>query len=151
MAFIIKPLVTEKMTKMTDESSEVKKLRARSKKAIETKNAVAEKISYTVKSKTRARKGLPEETREKTIYRYEKPAQVKYGFIVKPEANKLEIKKEIENLYNVTVIAVNTCRYAGKRSSRYTRAGLVKGQKNAFKKVIVTLKEGDTIDFYSNI
>ena len=80
-----------------------------------------------------------------------KKATPKYGFIVKPEANKIEIKKEIESLYNVTVIDVNTIRYAGKRSSRYTRAGLVKGQKNAFKKAIVTLKEGDTIDFYSNI
>ena len=87
MAFIIKPLVTEKMTKIT----------------------------------------------------------------VKPEANKLEIKKEIESLYNVTVLDVNTCRYAGKRSSRYTKAGLIRGQKNAFKKAIVTLKEGDVIDFYSNI
>lgn len=151
MAFIIKPLVSEKMTKITDKSSEVKTLRARTQKAIESKNAVAEKHTYVVKSKTRAKKGLPEETREKTIYKYQKPALVKYGFIVKPEANKLEIKKEIESLYNVTVIAVNTCRYAGKRSSRYTRAGLVKGQKNAFKKAIVTLKEGDTIDFYSNI
>ena len=46
---------------------------------------------------------------------------------------------------------MNTIRYAGKRQSRYTRAGLVKGQKNAYKKAIVTLKEGDTIDFYSNI
>ena len=80
-----------------------------------------------------------------------KKATPKYGFIVKPEANKIEIKNEIEALYNVTVIAVNTIRYAGKRSSRYTKAGLVKGQKNAYKKAIVTLKEGDTIDFYSNI
>ena len=80
-----------------------------------------------------------------------KKAEVKYGFIVKPEANKIEIKKEIESLYNVTVLDVNTIRYAGKRSSRYTKAGLIKGQKNAFKKAIVTLKDGDTIDFYSNI
>ena len=80
-----------------------------------------------------------------------KKAEAKYGFIVRPEANKLEIKKEVEGLYNVTVIDVNTVRYAGKRQSRYTRAGLVKGQKNAYKKAIVTLKEGDTIDFYSNI
>lgn len=97
MANIIKPLVTEKMTKVTE------------------------------KQPTR------------------------YGFIVRPEANKLELKKEIEGLYNVTVIEVNTVRYAGKRSSRYTKAGLVKGQKNAFKKAIVTLKDGETIDFYSNI
>ena len=80
-----------------------------------------------------------------------KKAQSKYGFIVKPEANKIEIAKEVESLYNVTVIDVNTARYAGKRSSRYTKAGLVRGHKNAFKKAIVTLKEGDTIDFYSNI
>ncbi len=77
--------------------------------------------------------------------------QNKFGFIVRPDANKIEIKKEVEALYNVTVLAVNTCRYAGKRKSRYTRAGLIRGQKNAFKKAIVTLKEGETIDFYSNI
>lgn len=75
----------------------------------------------------------------------------RYGFIVRPEANKIEIKKEIEGLYNVKVVDVNTMRYAGKRSSRYTRAGLIRGQKNAFKKAIVTIKEGETIDFYSNI
>ena len=74
-----------------------------------------------------------------------------YGFIVRPDANKLQIKSEVENLYNVTVLDVNTMRYAGKRSSRYTRAGLVRGQKSAYKKAIVTLKAGDEIDFYSNI
>ena len=71
--------------------------------------------------------------------------------VVRPEANKLESKKEVEDLYHVTVVDVNTASYAGKRSSRYTKAGLVKGQKSAFKKAIVTLKEGETIDFYSNI
>ena len=97
MAFIIKPLVTEKMTKITEKQEN------------------------------------------------------RFGFIVRPEANKLQIKKEVEDTYNVTVISVNTARYAGKRSSRYTKAGLVKGQKPAFKKAIVTLKEGESIDFYSNI
>ena len=97
MAFIIKPLITEKMTKITDK--------------------------------------FPN----------------RFGFIVRPDANKLQIKKEVEDMYQVTVVDVNTCRYAGKRMSRYTRAGLVKGQKNAFKKAIVTLKGGETIDFYSNI
>ncbi|MCH3994567.1 MAG: 50S ribosomal protein L23 [Prevotella sp.] len=97
MAFIIKPLVTEKQTKVTDKYPN------------------------------------------------------RYGFIVEPEANKLQIKSEVEKLYKVTVIDVNTMRYAGKRQSRYTKAGMVKGQKNAFKKAIVTLKDGDTIDFYSNI
>ena len=97
MAFIIKPLVTEKM------------------------NAITEKQSN------------------------------RYGFIVRPEANKLQIKSEVEARYNVTVEDVNTLNYAGKRSARYTKAGLIKGQKNAFKKAIVTLKEGDVIDIYSNI
>jgi ribosomal protein L23 len=62
-----------------------------------------------------------------------------------------EIKNEVEALYNVTVVDVNTIRYAGKNKSRYTRAGIINGRTNAFKKAIVTLKEGDTIDFYSNI
>lgn len=75
----------------------------------------------------------------------------RFGFIVRPEANKVEIKKEVEALYNVTVVEVNTMRYAGKNKSRYTRSGLINGRTNAFKKAIVTLKEGDTIDFYSNI
>ena len=75
----------------------------------------------------------------------------RFGFIVRPDADKLQIKKEVEDFYNVTVVDVNTMRYAGKRQARYTRAGLVRGQKSAFKKAIVTLKEGDTIDFYSNI
>ena len=75
----------------------------------------------------------------------------RFGFIVRPEANKLEIKKEVENLYNVTVVDVNTMRYAGKNKSRYTKSGLICGRRNAYKKAIVTLKEGDTIDFYSNI
>ena len=97
MAFIIKPLVTEKQTKITEKNPS------------------------------------------------------RYGFIVRPEANKRQMKKEVESLYHVTVVDVNTLRYAGKRLSRYTKAGLIKGQKNAFKKAIVTVKEGDTIDFYSNI
>ncbi len=71
MAFIIKPLVTEKQTKMTDKRPN------------------------------------------------------RYGFVVKPEANKLQIKDEVEKLYKVTVTDVNTIRYAGKRQSRYTKAGMV--------------------------
>lgn len=150
MGFIIKPLVTEKMTKITDKSSEGKKLKTANKKVAERKGATEEKFSYSVYKK---RQGKVEKVadKEKTIYTYTKPTCIKYGFIVKPEANKLEIKQEIERLYNVTVINVNTARYAGKRQARYTKAGLVKGQKPAFKKAIVTVKEGDTIDFYSNI
>lgn len=74
----------------------------------------------------------------------------RFGFIVRPEANKLEIKSEIEALYNVTVVDVNTLKYSGKSKSRYTKSGIINGRTNAYKKAIVTLKEGDTIDFYSN-
>ena len=74
-----------------------------------------------------------------------------FGFIVRPEANKIEIKKEVEAKYNVNVVSVNTMNYAGKRKSRYTKAGVIKGKTKAFKKAIVTLQEGETIDFYSNI
>ena len=69
----------------------------------------------------------------------------RFGFVVRPNANKLEIKSEIEALYNVTVLEVNTMRYAGKNKSRYTKSGLINGRTNAYKKAIVTLKEGDTI------
>jgi large subunit ribosomal protein L23 len=75
----------------------------------------------------------------------------KFGFIVRPEANKIEIRKEVEAKYNVNVVSVNTMNYAGKRKSRYTKTGVIKGRTNAFKKAIVTLREGETIDFYSNI
>ena len=97
MAFIIRPLVTEKMTQITDKRSN------------------------------------------------------RYGFVVTPDANKIQIKEEVERLYNVTVVEVNTLLYMGKRSQRYTKAGMIRGKKSAFKKAIVTLKEGETIDFYSNI
>lgn len=97
MGYIIKPLVTEKMTALTEKQNNV------------------------------------------------------FGFVVRPEANKLQIKAEIEGRYNVNVISISTMRYAGKNKSRYTRAGMIKGRTNAFKKAIVTLSEGETIDFYSNI
>jgi len=75
----------------------------------------------------------------------------RYGFIVQKNSNKLEIKKAIEEIYGVDVTEVNTMNYAGKTKSRYTKAGVIKGSGNAFKKAIVTLAEGETIDFYSNI
>lgn len=96
MAFIIKPLISEKMTRLMEQEN-------------------------------------------------------KFGFVVKPEANRLQIKAEVEARYGVTVTDVNTMVYAGKSKSRYTRAGLLRGRTNAFKKAIVTVKEGETIDFYSNI
>jgi large subunit ribosomal protein L23 len=88
-------------------------------------------------------------TEKLTMITEKKPSRV--GFRVSPDANKLQIKKAIEEMYSVVVEDVNTINYSGKRKSRYTKAGLVKGRQNAFKKAIVTLKEGDTIDFFSNI
>ncbi len=74
-----------------------------------------------------------------------------YTFCVSPEANKYQIKSLVEDLYGVKVASVNTMNYEGKRKQRYTKAGLINGKKPAFKKAVVTLAEGETIDFYSNI
>ena len=74
-----------------------------------------------------------------------------YGFIVEKKANKVEIKKAVEKYYNVTVENVNTMIYGGKRKNRFTKTGLIKGKKNSYKKAVVTLVDGDTIDLYSNI
>ena len=75
----------------------------------------------------------------------------RYGFVVDRNATKPQIKKAVESLYNVTVDSVNTMVYGGKVKSRYTKGGVITGKTNAFKKAIVTLVEGDSIDFYSNI
>lgn len=74
-----------------------------------------------------------------------------YGFVVDRNANRIEIGRAVEEHYNVTVLRVNTMQYQGKRRSRYTRHGLSTGRTAAFKKAIVTLKDGDSIDFFSNI
>ena len=74
-----------------------------------------------------------------------------FGFIVDKHANKLQIKSEVEDLYGVEVLSVNTMNYSGKNKSRYTKSGMISGKTKAFKKAIVTLTEGETIDFFSNI
>jgi large subunit ribosomal protein L23 len=75
----------------------------------------------------------------------------RYAFKVGRKANKLEIKKAIEEFYGVTVVNVNTAVVPGKNKTRYTKAGFVKGQKPAYKKAHVTVAEGETIDLYGNI
>jgi large subunit ribosomal protein L23 len=75
----------------------------------------------------------------------------KYGFIVEMNANKVEIKKEVEKMYGVTVESVNTMRYQGKQKSRYTKSKVVTGRTAGFKKAIVTVADGEVIDFYSGI
>lgn len=75
----------------------------------------------------------------------------RYGFIVHKKANKVQIKNAVEELYGVDVQAVNTMNYSGKNKSRNTTSGVITGRTNSYKKAIVTLAEGETIDFYSNI
>jgi large subunit ribosomal protein L23 len=75
----------------------------------------------------------------------------RYGFVVRREATKFQIKKAVESLYNVSVESVNTMVYAGKIKSRFTKAGLISGKTTSYKKAIVTLAKGESIDFYSNI
>ena len=75
----------------------------------------------------------------------------RFGFVVDRRATKIDIKKAVEALYDVKVTAVNTMNYQGKKKSRYTKAGVIEGRTASFKKAIVTLVEGDNIDFYSNI
>lgn len=75
----------------------------------------------------------------------------RYGFVVDKKANKIEIKKAIEEMYGVSVSKVRTMNYTGKPRSRNTKGGAVTGRTKSFKKAIVALVEGDTIDFYSNV
>ena len=75
----------------------------------------------------------------------------RYGFIVDRSANKIEIKNAVEQAYGVSVASVNTVNYHGKRKSRYTKAGILRGRMNHFKKAYVTLAGEDKIDFYANI
>lgn len=75
----------------------------------------------------------------------------RYGFVVDRNANKIQIKEAVEKMYGVSVNQVNTMNYNGKHKTRYTKTGWVQGRTNQFKKAIVTLIDGDAIDFYSNI
>ena len=75
----------------------------------------------------------------------------RFGFVVAKKANKVEIKKAVEKAYGVSVLDVNTMIYRADRSTKFTKSGMITGKTSAYKKAIVELKEGDNIDFYSNI
>jgi large subunit ribosomal protein L23 len=75
----------------------------------------------------------------------------RYGFLVDKRANKLQIKKAIKDVYGVEVDSVNTMVMRGKTKTRYNKTGFVKGSESNYKKAIITLAKGETIDFYSNI
>jgi len=75
----------------------------------------------------------------------------RFVFKVDHRANKIQIKSAVEEMYGVNVLAVNTMKYTGKLKTRSTKAGIVSGRIATYKKAIVTLKDGETIDFYNNL
>ena len=75
----------------------------------------------------------------------------KFSFIVDTKANKVQVKKAVEKTYDVNVVSVNTINVLGKSVSKFTKTGIVSGRKPSYKKAIVQLKEGEFIDFYSQI
>jgi large subunit ribosomal protein L23 len=74
----------------------------------------------------------------------------KYSFVVAPDANKIEIKHAVEEYYSVTVTDVNTMHVPAKKKSQYRNGRMAVGYKNGFKKAIVTLTEGEYINFYGD-
>jgi large subunit ribosomal protein L23 len=74
-----------------------------------------------------------------------------YSFEVALEANKIEIAKAVEKKFKVTVLSVRTLTVKGKRKTQLTRRGRFEGRTNTWKKALVTLKEGDKIDYFENV
>ena len=91
---------------------------------------------------------------EKTSKMIEEKGQ--YTFIVNAQANKIEVKKAIEKMYNVTVESVNTINYSGNPKTRYTKSKVITGHSPNYRKAIITTAKGEDgereiIDFYDNI
>ncbi|MEX0681208.1 MAG: 50S ribosomal protein L23 [Balneolales bacterium] len=76
----------------------------------------------------------------------------KYAFEVVRTAAKTDIKKAIEELYpEINVTKVNTMTNPGKPKGRHTRRGFISGKTTATKKAIISIKEGQEIDFFTEI
>ena len=75
----------------------------------------------------------------------------RYAFVVDRKVNKIQIKQAVAEMYDVTVDSVRTMVCIGKKRTRGTKSGMIVGKTSTYKKAIVTLVEGDSIDFYSNI
>jgi len=75
----------------------------------------------------------------------------RYGFVVNRKANKIQVKQAVESMYGVSVASVNTMVIPGKKRSRNTKSKFIVGRTSAYKKAIVTLADGNSIDFFSNI
>ena len=88
---------------------------------------------------------------EKTEILSENEDTPKYTFLVNKSANKIEIAKAVEDMFNVRVKSVNTMIMPAKAKSRMTKSGILKGRVSAYKKAIVTLPQGEVIDFYGEV
>ncbi len=75
----------------------------------------------------------------------------RFGFVVDKKANKIQIKNAVEATYGVNVVSVNTMNVRPDRTVKYTKSGLISGKTTAYKKAVVQIQEGETIDFYNNI
>lgn len=75
----------------------------------------------------------------------------RYGFVVDRKSNKIQIKNAIEAAYGVNIVAVNTMNVRPDRSVKYTKSGMISAKTNAYKKAVVEVQEGETINFYNNI
>ena len=75
----------------------------------------------------------------------------KYGFVVDYNTNKIEIAKAIEKKFEVNVVSVNTIRYKGKTKTQFTKKGRFTGKTPRFKKAIITIKEGQTLDLFEEV
>ena len=75
----------------------------------------------------------------------------RYGFVVDKKANKIQIKNAVESAYGVKIVAINTMNVRPGRSVKYTKSEMISAKTNSFKKAIVQVQEGETIDFYNNI
>jgi large subunit ribosomal protein L23 len=75
----------------------------------------------------------------------------KYGFLVEKKANKIQIRQEVEKMYGVKVVDVNTMSYRGKHKYRYTKTRIVGGKKSDYKKAVITVAVGEVIDFYGSV
>lgn len=75
----------------------------------------------------------------------------KYGFLVNPKANKIQIAKVIEEKFNVHVIDVKTINHSGKTKTQFRKSGRYTGKTSKFKKAIITLKEGEKIELFEAV
>jgi large subunit ribosomal protein L23 len=75
----------------------------------------------------------------------------KYTFLVDKKANKVEIQKAVEKMYGVNVEEVNTSNMPSKPKARYTKTAIINGRKGGFKKAVVQVAKGETIDFYNEL